>query len=176
MKKFLLLMIVAVSSLAANAQYYVGGEVGAWRNSDDNHTTFTLAPEFGVGLSDKWAVGLAFGYNHDYKSGVKVNSVSVDPYARWSYAKFGPVSLFLDMGFGVAASKVKDADDSDVSWRVGVAPGVNVTLTKQLSFVAHVGYLGYRGADDGVASPYGERGFGFNLSGNDLSFGLYYNF
>lgn len=175
MKKFLLLMVVAVSSLAANAQYYVGGEVGAWRNSDDNHTTFTLAPEFGFGLSDKWAIGLSFAYGHEYFEGVKQNSVAVDPYARWSYAKFGPVSLFLDMGFGVAAYKLKDADDSQVAWRVGVQPGVNVTLTKQLSFVAHVGYLGYRNADDGI-SPYGEQGFGFNLSGNDLTFGLYYNF
>lgn len=112
----------------------------------------------------------------------KVNTFSVDPYARWSYAKFGPVRLFLDMGFGVAASKYKGEvaghevdSDALVAWRIGVAPGIAVSLCKNLDFIAHCGFLGYR-ESDGVNSAYGETGFGFELSGNDLSFGVVYNF
>lgn len=191
MKKFFLTLLVAVSSLAANAQVYLGGEVGLWRNSDDNHTQFTIKPEIGYNLSDKWALGIGIGFSHDYvgdKSdrhdiyNMKVNTFAIDPYARWSYAKFGPVRLFLDMGFGLAASKTKyeigdrdTDDDALVSWRIGVSPGLAVRLCKNLDFIAHAGFLGYR-ESDGSFGPYGEQGFGFELSGYDLNFGVVYNF
>ena len=197
MKKLFLTLAVAFASLAANAQLYVGGEVGAWRNSDDNHTSFNLKPEIGYQLSDKWDLGIGIGFNHDYK-GVgeasdgttlvknKVNSFEVNPYARWSFVKFGPVRMFLDITAGVGTSKRKHtvtvlgeektiSDDADVAWRVGVQPGVAVGLCKNLDFIAHVGFLGYRDADDNKCS-YGENGFGFDLSSNNLNFGFVYKF
>jgi len=174
MKKFFLTLMVAFSSLAASAQAYLGGEVGFWRNSDANKTSFVIHPEVGYSLSDKWALGIGFGYSHAYNQGLKVNAVQADPYARWNAVKFGPVGLFLDMGFGVCSYKVKDAD-SQTGWRVGVQPGVKVSLAKNIDFVAHAGFLGYRDADDSNCS-YGENGFGFDVSGYDLTFGLYYNF
>ncbi len=192
MKKFLLTLMVAVCSLTASAQVYLGGEVGFWRNSDDNHTNFTLKPQIGYELSNKWALGMSIGFTHDYYGSgewdgetlhkVKINSFSIDPYARWSYAKFGPVKLFLDLGFGISAAKAKSSvkgyeydDDALVSWRIGVSPGVSVGLAKNLDFVAHAGFLGYRESDHGYG-PYGEHGFGFELSGYDLNFGLIYKF
>lgn len=175
MKKLFLTLMVACSSLAVSAQTYIGGEVGFWRNSDANKTSFVLHPEVGYSLSDKWALGVGFGYSHAYYSGIKVNAIQADPYARWNAVKFGPVSLFLDMGFGVNSYKVKDADDSQLGWRVGVQPGIKVSLAKNIDFVAHAGFLGYRDADDDYCS-YGDNGFGFDVDGNDLSFGIYYNF
>lgn len=175
MKKLFLTLMVACSSLAVSAQTYIGGEVGFWRNSDANKTSFVLHPEVGYSISDKWALGVGFGYSHAYYSGIKVNAIQADPYARWNAVKFGPVSLFLDMGFGVNSYKVKDADDSQLGWRVGVQPGIKVSLAKNIDFVAHAGFLGYRDADDDYCS-YGDNGFGFDVDGNDLSFGIYYNF
>ncbi len=199
MKKLFLTLAVAFASLAANAQLYVGGEVGAWRNSDDNHTSFNLKPEIGYQLSDKWDLGIGIGFNHDYK-GVgeasdgttlvknKENSFEVNPYARWSFVKFGPVRMFLDITAGVSTYKVKatvynpvteksttETGDAQVGWRVGVQPGVAVGLCKNLDFIAHVGFLGYRDADDNKCS-YGENGFGFDLSSNNLNFGFVYKF
>ena len=199
MKKLFLTLAVAFASLEANAQLYVGGEVGAWRNSDDNHTSFNLKPEIGYQLSDKWDLGIGIGFNHDYK-GVgeasdgttlvknKVNSFEVNPYARWSFVKFGPVRMFLDITAGVSTYKVKatvynpvteksttETGDAQVGWRVGVQPGVAVGLCKNLDFIAHVGFLGYRDADDNKCS-YGENGFGFDLSSNNLNFGFVYKF
>ena len=107
MKKLFLTLAVAAASLTASAQVYVGGEVGLWRNKDANHTNFTIKPYLGYKLSDKWDLGIGIGYEHDYENHVKKSSFDVDPYARWSYVKFGPVSLFLDMGFGVATYKEK---------------------------------------------------------------------
>ena len=187
MKKFFLMIAVALISLTASAQVYVGGGVSAWRNSDANHTQFTLEPEVGYTLSETWDMGIGIGFAHDYLKGFKTNAIEVDPYVRWSFAKFGPVGLFLDMTAGIASYKTKyrdnDSSDANTAWRIGVEPGVKVSLTKKLDFVAHCGFLGYTDADDAFilndgssVSPYGEKGFGFRLNGNNLTFGLLYNF
>lgn len=199
MKKLFLTLAVAFASLAANAQLYVGGEVGAWRNSDANHTTFDLKPEIGYQLSDKWDLGVGIGFSHDYEGKgedsdgntmlkVKTNSFEINPYARWSFVKFGPVRMFLDITGGVSTYKVKNtyrnpltgesttkSGDAQVGWRIGVEPGIAVGLCKNLDFIAHVGFLGYRDADDDKCS-YGETGFGFDISSNNLNFGFVYKF
>lgn len=161
--------------MASSAQVYLGGEVGLWRNWEANKTDFKLAPEVGYNLSEKWAIGLEFAYEHNYNSGVAVNGVGIAPYGRFTYAKLGPVKLFLDGGFGFATYKIKDADDSFNAWEVGIKPGLSVTLTKNLSFITHVGFLGYRDADDELSDAV-NTGFGFDVSGSSLTFGLYYNF
>lgn len=179
MKKFLFSLVAAVITLTASAQVYVGGEVGLWRNWDANHTTFSILPEVGYNLSDNWAIGTSIGYAYNYLEGNKTNAVEVAPYARYTYAKFDAVSLFLDGGFGFMTYKVSPkhgkSSDSQNAWQVGLMPGVKVDLTSKLSFVAHVGFFGYRDADYENCA-WGEDGFGFKLDGNNLNFGLYYNF
>ncbi len=175
MKKLFLTLVLAIATVAASAQVYVGGEVGLWRNSDANHTNFTLQPEVGYTLSKQWAIGTKIGFQHNYNSGSKVNAINVSPYARYTFAKFGPVNLFADGGFGFYSVKPKNGS-SVSAWEVGVKPGLAVNLNKKLSFVAHVGFLGYRDSDDAIAGKLWENGFGFNLSGNSLQFGLNYNF
>lgn len=194
MKKLFLSLIVAVCSLAASAQAYVGGQVGLWRNTDANHTSFNLAPELGYKLSNQWDLGLSIGFAHDYNKGLKLNGFEVDPYVRYTVAKAGLVSFFLDGGFGFATAKAKKGDrksDSYNMWQIGIKPGVKVSLSKKVDFIASMGFLGYRDNDDvkvtGIdaiddifedASPsvYGEKGFGFDFSTSNLKFGLIYNF
>ena len=148
-------MILAVASLTAGAQVYVGGEVGLWRNWKDaaNTTNFTIKPEVGYNLNEKWAVGTTLGYIYSYDQGEKTNAFTVAPYARYTFVKLGNVNLFLDGGFGFATYKVKSAEgvkgDAQNAWEVGIKPGVSVSLTEKLSFIAHVGFLGYRTADSG---------------------------
>lgn len=184
MKKLILSLVVAMTSIAASAQVYVGGEVGFWRNYDDNKTTFSINPHIGYTLDEDWALGLGIGYTHDYMKGAAVNSFQVEPYARYTFAKFGNVSLFLDGGFGFETGKYDtDGAESQNAWYVGIRPGVKVSLTDELDFVAHCGFLGYRNADDHYDvvsdrgySSFGQDGFGFDVDGNSLTFGLYYNF
>lgn len=175
MKKLLLTVVASLLTIAASAQVYVGGEAGLWRNYDANNTSFTLQPEVGYHLSDRWAIGTTIGFAHAYVDGTKLNGAIVVPYARYSYAKLGPVNLFIDGGFGFCTYKLKGADESSNGWQLGVAPGLAVDVTERLSFIAHVGFLGWRDSDDNV-NAFGENGFGFKLSGNDLRFGLVYNF
>lgn len=188
MKKLLFTLAAVVISLTASAQVYLGGEVGFWRNYDANHTNFSLVPEIGYNLDENWAIGTTIGYDYNYAKGIKVNSFEVAPYARYTFVKFDNVSLFLDGGFGFATSKAKYksySSDSYNSWEIGIKPGVKVDLTSKLSFIAHIGFLGYRDNDDISAADYklsvptgafGEKGFGFKVNGNDLKFGLLYNF
>lgn len=194
MKKLFLSLIVAICSLAASAQVYVGGQVGLWRNTDANHTSFNLAPELGYKLSNQWELGLSIGFAHNYYDGTKVNGFEVDPYVRYTVAKAGPVSFFLDGGFGFATAKAKRGDwksDSFNQWQIGIKPGVKVSLSKKVDFIASMGFLGYRDNDDvkvtgigdlddfvedAIPSVYGEKGFGFDFKTSNLKFGLIYNF
>lgn len=194
MKKLFLSLIVAVCSLAASAQAYVGGQVGLWRNTDANHTSFNLAPELGYKLSNQWDLGLSIGFAHDYNKGLKLNGFEVDPYVRYTVAKAGPVSFFIDGGFGFATAKAKKGDrksDSYNMWQIGIKPGVKVSLSKKVDFIASMGFLGYRDNDDvkvtgigdlddfvedAIPSVYGEKGFGFDFKTSNLKFGLIYNF
>lgn len=179
MKKILFAMATAFISLTASAQVYVGGEVAFWRNWVDgaNETTFKILPEIGYNLSEDWAIGTQIGYQYDYNSGMKFNTFVVAPYARWTYAKFDAVSLFLDGGFEFGTTKASGKgvkDDAHNSWGIGIKPGVKVDLTDKLSFIAHAGFFGYRESDD--YEIFGKNGFGLDVDGNALQFGLYYNF
>lgn len=191
MKKFLLTLMVAVFTLTANAQFYVGGEAGLWRNPDHNTTDFTLRPEFGYELNKKWDLGIAIGYTHNYDGygddgyfHVKTNSFNINPYARWTFANLGPVNFFLEMGFGVETYKVKASDKDDnveiksdalTAWNIGVRPGLSVDVAKHLQFITHVGFLGYRDSDDHF-NGHRNDGFGFDVSSEDLTIGFVYKF
>lgn len=180
MKKILLSFVAAAFSLVVSAQTYVGGELGFWRDWQDgaNKTSFVVNPEVGYNLNENWAIGVRLGYGYEYVKGDKVNAFEVSPYARYTYAKLGPVNLFLDGGFGFGTFKVKDADgnssDAQNAWEVGIKPGLSVNLTEKLSFISHVGFFGYRKSDMGEV--FGENGFGLKLKSTDLTFGLLYNF
>lgn len=184
MKKILLTLLVSLVAITASAQAYIGGGVGVWRNDDANFTSFTFKPEVGCNLSNKWAIGVGLNFTHVYSNPEevddddygKVNTLSIDPYARWSFVKFGPVKLFLDMGFGVGVVKEKQTDDAYVNWNVGVRPGVKVSLAKNVDFIAHAGFLGFKGCDDEISTTPYDRGFGFSLDSQSLTFGLNFNF
>ena len=182
-------------AITASAQVYLGGEVGFWRNWDSNKTQFSITPEIGYNLDENWAIGTTIGYSYAYQGSLpvvgnqKMNAFIVEPYARYTFAKFDAVSLFLDgtVGFSTYKYSYEHGDDGDAQnqWEVGVKPGVKVDLTSKLSFIAHFGFFGYRDNDDVKvadedtdvpAGAFGEKGFGFKANGNNLQFGLYYNF
>ena len=95
------------------------------------------------------------------------------PYVRYTAMYMVPVSIFADCTAGVAVHKI-NGGDSHTGWQAGIKPGVMVTLTPQLSFLAHTGFLGYR--DTGKYEYFGDGGFGFNMDTSDISFGLLWNF
>ena len=97
------------------------------------------------------------------------NSFYIAPYARWTFFKKSFLSLLVDGGFGVSVGKQKGLD-ADTGFEIGFKPGIAFDLTDNFSLVAHYGFLGYRDKFNGSSVS------GLSLSGNDLSFSLYYKF
>ena len=166
--------------MSVNAQVYVGGSLGinAWSSQknagDRSETTFTILPEVGYNLNDEWAVGTVIGYVSDKWTGVNGISESAftfNPYARYTYLKAGKVSLFVDGG--VDFTTASKADWNELA--IGLKPGLAVSLSDNISFVSHLGFIGYD-----VLNPDGDDNntskFGLDLNGNNLTFGLYFNF
>ena len=182
MKKFILAAVAVIASLTASAQVYVGGQIGYTRDFDENKTEFAILPEVGYKFNDSWAAGMVFGYDHIYNNGLSGNMGVINPYARWTYysSSNNLVNLFLDGGVGIdlGSSKYKDSDSSDtaVAWNIGIKPGIAINPTEHFSILAHIGMLGYEGANDEAKAIGYTSKFGFNFKTTSLNLGFVYNF
>lgn len=186
MKKICLVAIMAVMAFAAKAQLYVGGEIGVWRaDGGDNNTARTTAaimPEIGYNLNEKFAVGTTIGWEHSHVTGKSYNMFGFNPYARYTFFKSGIVSIFCDgaVGFGAGKTSYKDDNNKDsktaVTWEIGLKPGVAFKCSDRFSVVAHLGMLGYQGANNAAKDGGAVDQWGLMFSGNNISLGFYYNF
>ena len=114
MKKLVLTLALVFGVLAANAQYFVGGQFGLLYDDASENTMITIAPEFGYAFNDTWTVAGMIGYTHMDN----FNSFYIAPYARWNFWKKDFVGLLVDGGFGISTQKYKGAD-SDTGFEIG---------------------------------------------------------
>ncbi len=177
MKKIYMTLVAVMIAVCASAQVYVGGNVGISSvdvDGADNETYYKLLPEVGYKFNDDWAAGVMFGWS---KGAIDLGSISVgatqtfeiNPYARYTFFHSKVVNLFCDGGFGY-----KHYNGTANQWSIGLKPGIEVKINK-FSLVAHVGFLGWeqiKGIDDGPKASE----WGINLDGNNITFGVYYNF
>ena len=176
MKKIFMTLAAVCVAATMNAQGYIGGGIGLQSSSHDGNTTtaIKLMPEIGYNLNDSWALGIALGYSEVKNDDDKDKIFTVNPYARYTFAKFDKVNLFVDGGLDYTHSDYAGAKANAFS--VGLKPGVAVNLNDKLSFVAHAGFLGWTTSKPDVDGAKSTNTFGFDLDGSDLSFGFYYNF
>ena len=188
MKKILLLAVVMFASLNASAQFYVGGSVGFGSvkpvGGGDSEFIFRILPEMGYNLNDQWAVGAVLGYQKGFPytgqnlgtgeyntlySSSKAEAFTIAPYVRYTAMEWDMVKFFFDGGMAFQSIK-----DTGTNISLGVRPGVALSLTDEISFVAHLGFLGFENF-----SPKGDgkSGSSFGLDfANNCSFGVYFNF
>ena len=191
MKKMILTALVAVASLAANAQVWVGGEVGYHheRTTQNKVETgkandFVLLPEIGYKLNDKFDVAVKIGFAHsedgDGILGMDIpvnygyaNAFVLNPYLRYTFAKAGDFSFFADGGFSYVNAHICGDDNSTNAWQIAIKPGISYALSEKVSLVAHVGGIGYSYAkyDDTKTN-----GFDLGVKGNNITFGAYVSF
>ena len=181
MKKLLLMVVICMTTLTAGAQeIFVGGGISMWRDTDIDEMSFSISPEIGYEYNEKWAFGGEFIFSHDHRIlGIddnvyiteSMNSFAIAPYARFTYYRNKSLRLFLDMGFGISNWKAKHSS-SETGFEIGVKPGLAFSLNDHFSLVAKVGFAGYR--DEYLGSK--NNGFGVDLEGNNLSFGIEYAF
>ena len=185
MKKILLAAFVAVASLSANAQVWVGGELGfnTSKASSDGITikknTVTVAPEIGCKFTGNLDVAVKLEYFRN--SGENCNDgFGINPYVRYTYFKSGQFSAFVDGGVAYEDFANEDfANDGCTSevidnsnlWEIAVKLGFAYSLTDKVGLVAHVGSLGWRFGKQGDVKV---NNFGLNVT-NKVSFGVYVN-
>lgn len=182
MKKFFLGLAISFVALAANAQVYVGGGLGFSSVTPSHHedvdvddvTTFSIVPEIGYQLDDKLAVGIGLGYTHVKNGDAKGDAFSIEPYARYTFAKLGTVDLFVEGGLGYEHEKVEDAKEN--TFYIGLRPGFKVNLNEKISLVSRVGWLGWKTTKPDVDNYKGSSEFGLNLDATAIQFGVNYTF
>lgn len=179
MKKVILSAAVALMSFAASAQVWVGGSLGLQITDPDYEgsksiTTFTISPEVGYTLNDNWDIAIAINESYASQDGESANSISVEPYARYTFAKSGIASFFIDGGVGFGSTEISNdgdwLDKSQTQWYIGVRPGLKLTISDNIGLVTKLGFLGYQKVEDAYSS------FGFNINNSALTFGMYWSF
>lgn len=185
MKKVLLAMVAALfMTVSANAQVYLGGNFGIAStkvNDGDNVTTYAILPEIGYNIDKTWAIGTVVGFgkgNPVSIEGESSNYVTVQPYARLTFFHSKYVNVFTDCGFGYTHyNHAGERNGASVNeWQVGFKPGLAVNLNPKFSFMAHIGFLGYKNAKYDYDNAPDNNAWGVNLDGNNVTFGFYYNF
>jgi len=181
MKKIIMTLAAAIIAVSASAQVYMGGSVGISSvkiGGGDSETTYKVLPEIGYNLNDKWAIGAYLGFgkgacdlqNDAFNNGTQ-EYFTIQPYARYTFVKSQYVNVFMDGGLGYT-----HYNDVANMFSVGLRPGVAVNLGAKLSFVTHFGFLGYHNLDPDMDGAKSSSAFGLDLSGENITFGLYYNF
>ncbi|MCR5821278.1 MAG: outer membrane beta-barrel protein [Bacteroidaceae bacterium] len=170
MKKMILMAAMAVATMTANAQVWMGGKLcyDYDKNGGTTTNTIAVAPEIGYTLSDKWDIAVGLNYGVSFGDVTTVNRFSINPYARYTFAKADMVSFFVDGGVKVGAVK-RSGSDATTTWGVGLRPGLALHISDKVSLVSHLGYLGYQHSSN-------HDQFGLGVDDTAIDFGMYFSF
>ena len=139
MRKLFLLVVIVMAAITASAQegIYLGGGISLWRNNDVDKTSFSITPDVGYNLSEKWAVGVELAYAHKGYDGEDCNKHECICFWLRMHVTLSMKTrlyvLFLDMGFGFSTYKEKHVDSVN-GFEIGVKPGLAVKLNDNFSF------------------------------------------
>ena len=175
MKKIIMMAVMAVAAVSANAQSWVGGSLGFSNSKVDGAessvTQFEIKPEVGYSLNENWDVALGIGYSFNNES-VNTNTFEINPYVRYKFVKAGNFYAFCDGGLAYKTEHQQGAEKNTNVFSVGINPGIGYDLTEKVFLVAHFGDLSYvhRNQSDTKTNTY-------NLSlTSNISFGAYVRF
>lgn len=180
MKKLLLLAMLTLSTLTAGAQAYVGGKLGLQHfNTNNVSTTKSLmGVVLGYEFHRDWSLGLGVNYANNNTEDRRIETqFDFAPYVSYTMARWGMVSFFVDGEFRAEWSNTEvqsnyyphsTTTSSSSGWGVGLIPGISVNVSRRISLVAYLGFLGYTRTED-------DEMMGFNFSTRNLNFGLYFN-
>jgi hypothetical protein len=172
MKKLILsatLIMVAWIGMDAQAyKWWAGGRTNFWTN--DNVTSFGIAPEVGYHLSPKLTLAASLGFQAENRkcfcNKKKTNGFLLNPYMRYTAFKSGIVLGFVDGGFELGLGDID-------GFQIGLKPGIAVLLTDRFTAATQFGFIGY---NDGKGIAGRSKGVGFDLSGYCTTIAFFYSF
>jgi len=191
MKKIMMTLAAVAVAATMNAQAYIGGSLGFTQdhvsNSKVSTNMFTVAPEIGYNLNDKFAVGVALEYTYNGTTGAHhTNKYGINPYVRYTAIKAGNFSAFIDGGLNWDTEHTKGLKKNDNTFGVRVNPGIAYNVSEKVTLVAHLKnglYFNHtwNGSFEGDENyPAQEAAhanhWGLDLSSLRLQIGAYYNF
>ncbi|MDR1552371.1 MAG: hypothetical protein LBS69_02770 [Prevotellaceae bacterium] len=165
------IMAIVLGASAQDYKWFIGGKGGFWTGKAGSvkTTAFTIAPEVGYRFSENFALATYFEYRHltekNRGNTAKAKECLIAPYLRYTFLKAGIVNVFVDGGATFGLSGLK-------GFETGFRPGIAVDLTKKLSVVANLGFVGYNNGKGVGRSNYG-KGINIDLSGYQSSIGFY---
>ena len=173
MKKLLLLLAIIFTLLtSAKAQFFLGGNISAYKYPKSHGVKYTyvsFSPSVGYQYN-RWAFGMSFNYqkvtgiyhSHTYGS---ADAFTYEPFAQFEIIRKDRVAFITDLTFSYTRC------DGERYHFIGITPGIRYNLTKHLMADVYLGVIGY--SDDFF---YGNKGFICSLSLNTATFSLYYRF
>ncbi len=177
MKKVFMSLAVALVSVCASAQVYVGGTVGISSNKigdGDSKVAYKFLPEIGYQFNQQWSAGIEFGLQKGDPCKIEKVGESttyiVAPYVRYNFVNSKLFDVFVD---GTVAYGNISKVDADL-FEIGIKPGVALNLSDKFSLISQFGFLGYRAYSPKVGST--SSTFGLDLDGNNIQFGAIVKF
>lgn len=173
MKKILLLTTFALVGLVAQAQGFVGGSMKLQNQTTKNNTITkaSIGVEMGRHINHNWALCAGIGYGTNSMNSDLVSSeFEIAPFARYTAARWGAVSLYFDGGVKMNwETTYRGNEETNFSWGMGVSPGLALNLSRRVTFVTNFGFVGYNYAENNEV-------IGFNFDTSNVRFGFHFNF
>lgn len=197
MKKFLMMAAMAVISLSASAQAWVGGSLSYTVMGVEGEKLHSceVKPEIGYAVSNKFALGMKLGYKSfdeeqkglkDYErrtqqfmdvmnieANIEMNNNIVDTYV-YDVFIINPFFRYNFYTKGLLTFYVDGGFCYTTKVKkifVGINPGVKYDLTSKWSVSAEIGKIGWTHYVNDYKNHRGDFKFG-----GDLCLGLQYNF
>ncbi len=196
MKKVIVtVVVVLVTVLTSNAQFFVGGSVGLdftsgkYKNngvSVDAPSTFAfdISPRVGYYLTDRWAIGAEAGiersvknYKGDSKKKEFQTTWGIGAFARYHLIEVNKFAFILEGTLGYQGYKQKTKVNSTTqegdpvnSFGLAVLPVLSYNLTEHISIEANCDFLRlgfYRVTQKGDNVKYAGNYFGLGANYGD---------
>lgn len=115
MKKFFMTLAVVMIAVCANAQVYLGGNVGIASvdyGGDDDETIYSLLPEIGYKFNDNWAAGVMFGWS---KAGLQIDNGEFATSERLTHLKSAPMHVIHSCTANLSTYSAKVVSDTSTT-------------------------------------------------------------
>ena len=177
MKKIMLSLAMALVSVCASAQVYIGGTAGISSNKigdGDSKTAYKLIPEIGYQFNNQWEAGIEVGIQKGEVCKISAvgdaTTFTIAPYVRYTAVETKLVDFFFEGTIGYGSVSKGGGD----FYEVGIKPGLAVKLSNHVDFITKVGFLGYRGYSPDHGDNWST--FGVDVDATNISFGAIYKF
>ncbi|MBO7610866.1 MAG: outer membrane beta-barrel protein [Elusimicrobia bacterium] len=214
MKKNLLALLFAVAlvapAFAAEKNMWIGGSFGYSSVSSKAHpdcsndaaSEFTIAPELGYVLDEKWDIGLNLSYTKQKNTahttdgidklipgsngGSDSDTIGISPFARYNLAKVAGIDVLLkgSLFYNTSTIKLWGEDVKVNSCGITIAPVISYTINETWSISAtlnflELGYAHFSSSDlkNSAGDDYACDIFGLNVNdASIISIGFSYHF